>query len=522
MRERELTIKGQEILTSDKVAVRVSILTQFRVVDPVAAVERGRQLRGPALQRRAAGRAAVAGVDDARGDPHQPQPAQRGHPARRARRSAAGYGVEILRADVKDIVFPGNLQEIMNRVLAAERLSEAQLVEARTKAETSETIERPDARPRPTGSRPTPRAEARAAGGRGRGRGAADPRPTAEVDGAAAAQPRRADAYAQHPALLRLQELETLADAGRNAQARIYIGFDKHALGDHRGRGGPPVSPTPVGRLTGVGERASFVLASASPARLRTLRAAGIDPRSWSAASTSPWWRLTSAAALCATLARLKAEAVGDRLRHHAPSSRPTLVLGCDSVLAFDGEILGKPADAADAVRRWRAMRGRSGVLHTGHCLIDLDPGRPAPRRSPARPCTSPTSTDDEIAAYVAHRRAAARGRRVHHRRARRLVRRAHRGRSGHGHRAVAAAAASAAGRAGRCGVTDLLAGAPCRLTSSAVSFKIDRPQRRTARVCRRARLPARRARRATWSRRPARRCPTRRPCRSRRSRRRS
>ena len=50
---------------------------------------------------------------------------------------AAGYGVEILRADVKDIVFPGNLQDIMNRVLAAERLSEAQLVEARTKAETA-------------------------------------------------------------------------------------------------------------------------------------------------------------------------------------------------------------------------------------------------------------------------------------------------------------------------------------------------------------------------------------------------
>src|SRR4030095_14894028 len=49
---------------------------------------------------------------------------------------AAGYGVEILRADVKDIIFPGNLQDIMNRVLTAERLSEAQLVEARTRAET--------------------------------------------------------------------------------------------------------------------------------------------------------------------------------------------------------------------------------------------------------------------------------------------------------------------------------------------------------------------------------------------------
>lgn len=49
--------------------------------------------------------------------------------------AASGYGIAILRADVKDLIFPENLQEIMNRVLATERLSEAQLVEARTKAE---------------------------------------------------------------------------------------------------------------------------------------------------------------------------------------------------------------------------------------------------------------------------------------------------------------------------------------------------------------------------------------------------
>ena len=54
------------------------------------------------------------------------------------------------------------------------------------------------------------------------------------------------------------------------------------------------------------------------------------------------------------------------------------LVLGCDSVLAFDGEILGKPADAAEAVKRWQAMRGRSGVLHTGHHLTDLVSGQQA------------------------------------------------------------------------------------------------------------------------------------------------
>src|SRR5262249_22156441 len=50
-------------------------------------------------------------------------------------KSAGGYGVSIARADVKDLVFPGNLQEIMNRVLAAERTSQAQLIEARTRAE---------------------------------------------------------------------------------------------------------------------------------------------------------------------------------------------------------------------------------------------------------------------------------------------------------------------------------------------------------------------------------------------------
>jgi septum formation protein len=52
------------------------------------------------------------------------------------------------------------------------------------------------------------------------------------------------------------------------------------------------------------------------------------------------------------------------------------LVLGCDSVLELDGETLGKPADAGEAVRRWRRMRGRRGTLHTGHCLVDVGSGR--------------------------------------------------------------------------------------------------------------------------------------------------
>src|SRR3954449_7752793 len=54
---------------------------------------------------------------------------------RDVKEAAARYGVAIARADVKDLVFPGNLQEIMNKVLAAERTSQAQLVEARTRSE---------------------------------------------------------------------------------------------------------------------------------------------------------------------------------------------------------------------------------------------------------------------------------------------------------------------------------------------------------------------------------------------------
>ncbi|HNH83163.1 MAG TPA: slipin family protein [Acidobacteriota bacterium] len=134
IRERDLTIKGQEILTSDKVAIRVSIVVQFRVTDPKAALHEvqnyedrlysdvqlaaRRSLASMALEEILTNRNRLN--EDIRHD---------------VKEAAASYGVAILRADVKDLIFPGNLQEIMNRVLAAERMSQAQLIEARTKAE---------------------------------------------------------------------------------------------------------------------------------------------------------------------------------------------------------------------------------------------------------------------------------------------------------------------------------------------------------------------------------------------------
>jgi septum formation protein len=108
---------------------------------------------------------------------------------------------------------------------------------------------------------------------------------------------------------------------------------------------------------------------------------------------------------LSITLARLKAQAVAQRLV--ATGQAPTadgprlLVLGCDSVLHFDGHILGKPVDAADATRRWRAMRGGKGVLHTGHCLIDVGAGKQV-EAGAATTVHFADIDDDEIDAYVA------------------------------------------------------------------------------------------------------------------------
>jgi septum formation protein len=136
------------------------------------------------------------------------------------------------------------------------------------------------------------------------------------------------------------------------------------------------------------------VLASASPARLATLRAAGLDPVVIVSGVDESEVTAPGAAQLAAELAQLKAAAV-------AASAKDALVIGCDSVLEIDGVVHGKPADADEAVRRWRAMRGRSGVLHTGHCLIDTATSARVVR-SAETTVHFATVTDAEIAAYVA------------------------------------------------------------------------------------------------------------------------
>ena len=141
----------------------------------------------------------------------------------------------------------------------------------------------------------------------------------------------------------------------------------------------------------------TLVLASRSPARLSTLRSAGVEPLVVVSGVDESQLDGLPPAELALQLAELKCQAVAGR--DEVPEG--ALVLGCDSVLELDGEALGKPGDADDAVRRWRAMRGRSGVLHSGHCLRDTATGHVAAATASTTVHVADVS-DAEIAAYVA------------------------------------------------------------------------------------------------------------------------
>jgi septum formation protein len=113
----------------------------------------------------------------------------------------------------------------------------------------------------------------------------------------------------------------------------------------------------------------NFVLASASPARLKLLRMVGIDPTVCKSDFDEDQIRVEDAEELVTTLAKCKAEAV-------APKFSEGLILGCDSVLTVNDRIYGKPESPQIAIARWRGMRGRMGKIYTGHILIDLQQQR--------------------------------------------------------------------------------------------------------------------------------------------------
>jgi septum formation protein len=141
-----------------------------------------------------------------------------------------------------------------------------------------------------------------------------------------------------------------------------------------------------------------FILASASPARLQTLRNAGLDPEVMVSGVDESTVTARRPVILAALLAEKKAQMVNQRLG----GEEPVIVVGCDSVLEFEGQALGKPDSVDDATFRWRAMRGRTGVLHTGHHVVLRERGVHHATATGSTLVRFADISDAEIDAYVA------------------------------------------------------------------------------------------------------------------------
>jgi septum formation protein len=138
----------------------------------------------------------------------------------------------------------------------------------------------------------------------------------------------------------------------------------------------------------------TLILASGSPARLRLLREAGFDPKVVVSGVDEDDVVGADTPGLTLLLAERKARAVAD-------PDGDAIVVGCDSMLEFDGRQFGKPTSEAEAMGWLQSMRGRQGTLFTGHCLIDERTGKRVADVA-ATVVRFGITTDDELRAYLA------------------------------------------------------------------------------------------------------------------------
>lgn len=140
-----------------------------------------------------------------------------------------------------------------------------------------------------------------------------------------------------------------------------------------------------------------IVLASASVSRRRLLESAGLKPTIMVSHvnEETDFFNAMKPADMVIALAITKAHTIREQIDF------PAIIIGCDSTFEFDSQSLGKPATPEIAIERASRVRGNSGLLHTGHCIIDTTKDKEISSIVTTK-VTFDNMTDAEIADYVA------------------------------------------------------------------------------------------------------------------------
>jgi septum formation protein len=140
-----------------------------------------------------------------------------------------------------------------------------------------------------------------------------------------------------------------------------------------------------------------LILASASTSRKRLLESAGLKPEIIVSHvdEETEFFNSMSPADMVIALAVSKAHTVRELIDY------PAIIIGCDSTFDVDGVSFGKPGTTDIAIERAKKISGRTGLLHTGHCIIDTEKGIEIADRVTTK-VTFTDMTEEEITDYVA------------------------------------------------------------------------------------------------------------------------